>query len=189
MACSGITLPLPYMCLNHNSTEISSWWVWDGVNWRTDTFGQVPNSVEKSLYWEANSRSANQYIRRLTWNTEVHYHVHKSLPLVHIHISHMIPVQPSNSIFRIRCNIILLPMPRSSGLFPSDSPIKSVYAFHISHVRAACPAYPILLLFDHPNNIPRREQIMELLIMQFCPCSCHFKRTRFLLSLNTQTEK
>jgi len=32
-----------------------------------------------------------------------------------------------------------------SGLFPSDFPTEVLYPFYISHIRATCPAYVILL--------------------------------------------
>jgi hypothetical protein len=44
----------------------------------------VPNSMEQSLSWEANSHPASQEIPRLLWNQKVHDLVHNSLPLVPI---------------------------------------------------------------------------------------------------------
>jgi len=78
----------------------------------------------------------------LLQNPKVHYFIHKSIPLVHI-ISHMIPVptfQPS--LPKINSNITShLCLGLASGLFPSDSPEKILYAFLISPMYATCPAH------------------------------------------------
>jgi hypothetical protein len=46
------------------------------------------------------------------------------------------------------------------------------------------PNPPQPLCFNHPNNILCRVQIMNLLIMQFSPASCHLisQRSNILLS-------
>jgi hypothetical protein len=41
----------------------------------------IPNSMEHSPSWEADSRSAGQEIPHLLWYPKAHYGVHKSLPL------------------------------------------------------------------------------------------------------------
>jgi hypothetical protein len=62
----------------------------------------------------------------------------------------------------------------SGGLLPSGFPTKIFYMLHLSH-------YP---WFDHPNNIWWRTQIMELLIKQSSPSSCHFTPLRFSNTVN-----
>jgi hypothetical protein len=58
-----------------------------------------------------------------------------------------------------------------SGLFSSGFPTKILYTFIISpcmlHAHLSHPR------FLHPNNIWRRVQIMEVLIMQCCSASCY----------------
>jgi hypothetical protein len=47
--------------------------------------------MEQSTSWEADSRSAGQYILRLLWKPKFHYHVQKSSLLFSI-LSHMNPI-------------------------------------------------------------------------------------------------
>jgi hypothetical protein len=61
----------------------------------------------------------------------------------------------------------------ASGLFPSDSPTKILYAFLISPHVCYMPGSSHTLWCDHSNNVCWRVQFMEL-IMQISPASCHF---------------
>jgi len=74
----------------------------------------LTNYMERSLSWEANSRSASQEIPRLLWNPEVNYCADKSPPLIPVlsqmHSVHTLP----NYFFKIHSNIILPFTPRSS---------------------------------------------------------------------------
>jgi len=72
------------------------------------------------------SHSASQEIPHLVWNPQVHYCVHKAMPLVHI-VSQMNPVDTLPPYFpKIHPNIVLC-------------------AFLISPMCTACPAHLILL--------------------------------------------
>jgi len=119
----------------------------------------------KQSSWEVNSHLAGQETPYLSQNLKVHYHVHKSLPLVPT-LSQMYPVNTFPPHFlKIQSNVILPCMPtfleRSFPLRFSDQTFvcnfisHPCYMFHPSHS-------PWL---DHPNKIWWCVQDMELLIM------------------------
>jgi len=87
------------------------------------------NSMEQSPSSEANRHSASQDIPHFSWNVKVHYHLHKNLPLDPV-LSQMNPVQILKSY--ILWSILILSsylcLGHSSGLFPSDFPIKILHA-------------------------------------------------------------
>jgi len=96
--------------------------------------------------WEANNQSASQEIPHLSCNLKVHYHIHKSPPLVLIlgqtHPVHTFPLY----FLTIHSNIIFpscLGLP--SGLFPSGLPTKILYEFLILPVHATCPTHQLML--------------------------------------------
>jgi hypothetical protein len=55
---------------------------------------KIPNSMEQTLPWESDSCSSSQ-ILRLLWIDKVHYHAHKSPPLVAIPKSRFLVVSIS----------------------------------------------------------------------------------------------
>jgi len=72
------------------------------------------DSMEQSLFWKTNSRSASQEIPRLVLNFKVHYRVHKSPSLVPV-LSQMHPVPTLPSYFpKIHSNVIFTSKLKSS---------------------------------------------------------------------------
>jgi hypothetical protein len=86
--------------------------------------------MELSPSCEATSCAATQEIPNILWDPKVHYHVHKSPPLVptlNISIQSILPPPIFlRSILRLSTHLRLgLP----SGLFPSGFPTNFLYAF------------------------------------------------------------
>jgi len=93
--------------------------------------------MEQSCSWEANNLSANQEFLCFFCNPEVHYRVHKSPPLVPI-LGQMNPIHNFTVYcLKINSSIIFTSTPTS---FEWSLPFrysnqKSVFLFHVSHVR------------------------------------------------------
>jgi hypothetical protein len=100
--------------------------------------------------------------------------VHKSPPLVPV-LSQNNPVHTTASCLR---SILMLStqlcLCLTSGVFPSGFPTNILYAFFFSShwCYMPCPSQPPRL--DHSNYTWRTVQVMQLLIIQFSPTSCHF---------------
>jgi hypothetical protein len=105
-------------------------------------------------------------------NPKVHHHVHKSPPLDPIP-SQPNPVRPIDPYLpKVHLNVILSPTPRSSQWSlafgpPYQNPVSTSPLPHACHMSS--PPHPPL--FNHPNNIRRRIQVMKFVIMQFSPRS------------------
>jgi len=91
--------------------------------------------MKQSPFWEANSHSASQEIPCLTWNPNIHHHVHKNLPLVpmliQMNLVHNFPPKIHSCIFSHLC----LGLP--------GFPAKIFYAFLISPMHATWPTHHI----------------------------------------------
>ena len=132
--------------------------------------------MEQSPSWEANSSPASQKIPCILWETEVHHHVHNSLPLVpdlsKRNTGHNLLSYCSKTNF----NIGFPYMPGSykwplSFRFPDQNPVWGTSPLlHTCHM--ACPFQPPW--FFHPTNTRWRVQIKQFLIMQFSEASFHF---------------
>jgi hypothetical protein len=108
--------------------------------------------------------SVGQEIPRLLWNTRVN---NQNLPLARL--TQSTPYKPIS-----QRSILILSYLRKglqNGLFPSGFSTKIVYAFLFACYMTRPSHHPRC---DHPKNIWQRVQIMELLILQFSPSSCHF---------------
>jgi hypothetical protein len=106
------------------------------------------NFKEQRPSWETSSHSRNQNIRRHLRNPKAHYRVHNNPPLVPI-LTHINPLHTFPPHFRkTHPNITFhLSLGLPSGLLPSDYPIKTLYTFLISPMRATCPVQLTLLDF------------------------------------------
>jgi hypothetical protein len=103
--------------------------------------------MELSITQEATSCAATWELPSILWNRKVHYHIHKSFPLVPM-LNQTIPVNTTPHAISPRSIFILsthLCRGLCSGPFPSGFPTNNLYGFLVSHIRATGPAHLILL--------------------------------------------
>ena len=101
----------------------------------------------QSPTWEVDRSSASQEIPRILWNPKVHHRIHNIPPHVPI-LSQIDPVPDFYASWRpILVLFSHLGCGLASSLFPSGLPTNTLYAPHLSSIRATCPAYLILLDF------------------------------------------
>jgi hypothetical protein len=136
---------------------------------RTNTYlltHSLTYCMVQSPFWEANQFSASQEIPRISWNPNVHYHIHKCPPPVPI-LSQFDPVHtPTSHFLKIHLIIILPSTPGSpkwslSLRFPHQNP---VYASPIPHT-CYMPCSSYFSSFFHLNSIGWGVQIIKLLLM------------------------
>ena len=101
--------------------------------------------MQHSPSWEANRFSASQEIPFILWNPKIHNRTHKCPPPVPI-LSQLDPVHtpfPTSwrSVLILSSHLRLC---LASGIVPSGFPNKTLYTPLLSHIRATCPAHPIL---------------------------------------------
>ena len=119
----------------------------DAFYFLTYLFTYFTQFMKQSPSWEANRFSASQEIIRILWNQNVHYRIHKCPPPVP-NLSQLLSSPYPHIPFHEDSSIILsshLRLGLPSGLFPSGSPVKTLYTPLLSPVRATCPAHLILL--------------------------------------------
>jgi hypothetical protein len=115
-------------------------------------------STELSSSQEATGCTANQEFPNRLWIPRVHYHIHKSLPMIPI-MNHI-----NLNILTLTFNIIHPLMSWSFDPSPSGFRSNILYAFIFSYIRDNCPAHLILLNLIN-LIIWQAEEVMKLLIM------------------------
>jgi hypothetical protein len=106
--------------------------------------------MKLSPSWEAAYCAATQELPNILWNPKVHYHVHKSSPLVPI-LSQIDPVHTTSSYrSKIHFNIVRPPTSWSSSFLT-----KILYAFLFFSIRATCPVQ----LFNTSVNCYRQTSL------------------------------
>ena len=104
----------------------------------------LSDSMEQSPSREANSSSACSGISCISWNTKIHYRLHKNLPSV-LTLSQIKSVHYLLSDFRsilILSSHILLGLQRC--LFPLRFPTKTLHAPLYISIHTTCPVHLIL---------------------------------------------
>jgi len=91
-------------------------------------------------FWKANSSPSSKEIPCILWNSEVHYHVHKSLKIVHIVIQMNAPSVLPSCFHKIPFNIILSSTPLSSKWLLLQV-IQSSVCMHISPMHVTGPTH------------------------------------------------
>jgi hypothetical protein len=116
---------------------------------------------------EANRLSTSQEIPRISWNSKVHYRIHKWPPPVPI-LSQFDPVHtPTFQFLKIYLNIIFPPTPGSrkwslSLRFLHQSPVDASFLTHTRYI----PRLSHSSRFYHPNNMGWGIRLHDHYILQ-----------------------
>jgi hypothetical protein len=103
-------------------------------------------STQHSPSWEANRFAASQKIRRVLWNPNVHYRIHKCPPPFSI-LSQLDPFHTPHPTFWRSILIFSHLRLGLNSLFPSGFPTKPLYTPLPSPIPTTCPVHLILLDF------------------------------------------
>jgi len=138
----------------------------------------MTNFMEQNPSWEANTSSDNQEISRTLWRPEVHYLIHKIPPPVPnfkqtnpLHVCH--PTYWRSILILLSHLRLVFPCGPTSSILPTKilyAPLLSPYVLHV------LPLYSSL--FDHPNSVWCRTEIIKLLIVRYSAFPPHLHPLR-----------
>jgi hypothetical protein len=107
----------------------------------------------KQSPWEANRFVASQEIPRISWNTNVHYRIHKCQPPVSILSQPNTVHKPTRHFLKIRFILSShLHLGLSTGLFQSEFLTKTLYTPLSCTIQVTCPSHLIFLGFITRTN-------------------------------------
>jgi len=133
--------------------------------------------------WETNSHSTYQEITCLLWNSEVHYRVHRSLPLVPI-LSQINPVHNLPLYFYKNHSSIIFPSTPRSSEWPLTFRYSDQNFVRFSYLSPACymphPSHP--LWSGKLNKTWWSIAVTKLLVMQSSVASRHFLLRKYKCS-------
>jgi hypothetical protein len=125
--------------------------------------------MEQSPSWETVASSAGLEIPGFLWKRDIHYHIHKSSPLIPI----MNQISPDHVLpsywLKIHFNGILPSTPRASQWPLSFRFPNQIFCGHFFLLTYNMPLLSRLSWLDHPNGIWWGVQFVEFLNVQFSP--------------------